>query len=80
MKNSRTTRPTTQSASPVVIATRSSVFTGAGSGRRSESFSQRRMGYRLSTTYSMLETSLRTSSGSMATKVATRSWLRPSLR
>src|SRR5690606_24783104 len=36
--------------------------------------------YRFSTTYSMLPISWRMSRGSMAVNVATRSWLRPSLR
>ncbi|MCU1558046.1 MAG: hypothetical protein JWN09_2041 [Microbacteriaceae bacterium] len=55
------------------IGLRSSVFTGAGSGLRSESFSHSLIDYRLPTTYSIDATSLRTSSGSTATKVATRS-------
>ena len=41
--SSRTARATSQRAVPTSMALRSSVFTGAGSGRRSESFSHSRM-------------------------------------
>ena len=44
MKKSSTASATSQIRIPISIGLRSSVFTGAGSGRRSESFSQSRTG------------------------------------